>query len=184
MVTIIDNDEVSFSIADASAFEGNSGTKAMEFVVSLSAVATRPVSVTWGTYVFDLQDTATPGEDFIETTNNTLEFAPRETSKNIAVIIMGDTNNESNETFTVGLTNPSTGANIAINSATGLIVSDEGNATPLIILSAGSSAAEGVTAQFIFSASPSVTLPVVVHYNVAIEGNFTLWRIKRTSNSY
>ena len=180
MVTIIDNDEVSFSIADASAFEGNSGTKAMEFVVSLSAVATRPVSVTWGTYVFDLQDTATPGEDFIETTNNTLEFAPRETSKNITVMIMGDTNSESNETFTVGLTNPSTGANIAINSATGLIVSDDGNTTPLIILSAGSSAAEGVTAQFIFSASPSVTLPVVVHYNVAIEGNFTLWRIKRT----
>ncbi len=180
IVTIIDNDEVSFNIADASVFEGNTGTKAMEFVVSLSAVATRPVSVTWSTYVFDLQDTATPGEDFIETTNNTLEFAPRETSKSIAVTIMGDTEEESNESFTVGLTNPSTGSIIAINAATGLIVSDDGNANPLIILSAGSSATEGVTAQFIFSANPSVTLPVDVHYNVAIDGNFVLWRIKRT----
>ena len=180
MVTIIDNDEVSFSIADASAFEGDSGTKAMEFIVSLSTVATRPVSVTWGTYVFDLQDTATPVEDFIETTNNTLEFAPRETSKSIAVMIKGDIKNESNETFTVGLTNPSTGANIATNLATGTIVSDDGNADPLIILSAGSTATEGVTAQFIFSANPSVALPVVVHYNVAIDGNFVLWRIKRS----
>ena len=179
-VTIVDNDEVSFSIADASVFEGNTGAKAMEFVVSLSAVATRPVSVTWGTHVFNLQDTATPGEDFIETTNNTLEFAPRETSKSIAVMIMGDTEEESNETFTVGLTNPSTGSNIAINAATGQIVSDDGNASPLIILSAGSSATEGVTAQFTFSANPSVNLPVVVHYNVTIDGNFTLWRIKRT----
>ena len=180
IVTIIDNDEVSISIADASAFEGDTGTKAMVFVVSLSAVATRTVSVTWSTYVFDLQDTATPGEDFIETTNNTLEFAPRETSKSIAVTIMGDTEEESNESFTVGLTNPSTGSIIAINAATGLIVSDDGNANPLIILSAGSSATEGVTAQFIFSANPSVTLPVDVHYNVAIDGNFVLWRIKRT----
>ncbi len=172
MITIIDNDSVSFTIADSSIVEGNSGTTEMEFSVILSAEADRPVSVTWGTYIFDLQNTATPNVDFMRVTNKILEFLPGEITKKIAVDIIGDTEKESHENFTVGLTNPSTGASIAISSATGRIISDD---APNLEIVAGSSVTEAddVVATFTISTndeSPNDT--ITVYYNLTESGNF------------
>jgi parallel beta-helix repeat protein/predicted outer membrane repeat protein len=62
---IIDNDGLSeLSIADQTITEGNSGSKSMPFVVTLSPASTSSVTVTYAT----VAGTATPGSDFTAAT--------------------------------------------------------------------------------------------------------------------
>ena len=56
--------------------------------------------------------------------SGTLTFAAGQTTKQIAVPVIGDTTPESNETFSVTLSNP-TGATLARAQATGTIVNDD-----------------------------------------------------------
>ena len=55
----------------------------------------------------------------------TVSFAAGETSKTVTVNVAGDTTIEPNETFTLSLSNPSTGATITAASATGTILNDD-----------------------------------------------------------
>jgi hypothetical protein len=57
-------------------------------------------------------------------TSGRLTFQPGETSRTIAVSIKGDRKRETNETFTVRLSN-ATGATIADGSATAMILNDD-----------------------------------------------------------
>jgi hypothetical protein len=54
-----------------------------------------------------------------------LSFASGELSKTITVTVQGDVEVEGNESFTIDLSNASTGADIIIGSATGTITSDD-----------------------------------------------------------
>ncbi|MGD9720566.1 MAG: Calx-beta domain-containing protein [Pirellulales bacterium] len=122
--TIADDDHVSppppsVSIANVSTSEGNSGTKAARFTVSLSAPAGAPVTVAYATS----NGTATAGSDYTAT-SGTLSFAPGETTKTFDVLVTGDTVVETDETFTAQLTSAS-GATIAGAKATGTIVNDD-----------------------------------------------------------
>lgn len=78
--------------------EGNSGTTAFNFKVSISGATTQTVTVNYAT----ADGTANAPTDY-QTASGTLTFAPGETSKTIAVLVNGDTNVEPNETFTVNL---------------------------------------------------------------------------------
>jgi hypothetical protein len=89
----------SLSIGDASVLEGNSGTTALVFTVSLSGQAAAPVTVSYQT----LNGTAS-SRDY-QATSGTLTFAVAETSKTVTVLVSGDTNRESNETLGVRLSN-------------------------------------------------------------------------------
>ena len=112
------------SIGSASNAEGNSGTANMAFTVTLSKAATSPVTVNYATS----NGTATAGQDYVANTG-TITFAAGETSKTINVAINGDATVESDETFTVTLSNPSAGATIKIATATGTITNDDADST-------------------------------------------------------
>jgi probable HAF family extracellular repeat protein len=107
------------TINNASVIEGNSGTANAVFTVTLSAVSTVPVTVTYAT----ADGTATAGSDY-QAASGTLTFAPGETTKTIIVPVNGDRLGESNETFFV---NPSgaTNATLANGQGAGTILDDE-----------------------------------------------------------
>ena len=103
----------SLSIADAQVDEAADAT--LEFTVSLSRAASATVTVDWAT----ADGTATAGSDYTAD-SGTLNFAPDETSKTVAVAVLDDSHDEGSETLTVTLSNPS-GAYLADGEATGTI---------------------------------------------------------------
>jgi len=153
----------SISISDNSVTEGNSGTSNATFTVTLSSASTSPVSVAYSTS----NGTATAGSDYTAT-SGTLTFAPGVTSQTVNVGILGDTTSESNETFSVALSNPS-GATISRGTATGTITNDDQVAPALPSASiADLSVAEGNGdhAHFMFTVtlSKASDTPVTVQY--------------------
>jgi hypothetical protein len=113
-------------ITDASVTEGNSGATSMIFTVTLSHAATGPVTVQYAT----ASGTATSGSDY-QAASGTITFAPGETSKTIAVAVLGDQLFESNETFALHLSNPS-GVTITDQTGIGTILNDDTLGTPTI----------------------------------------------------
>jgi hypothetical protein len=92
----------SVSVSDVTVTEGNSGTVNAVFTVALSGPAGQVVTVNFAME----NDTATAASDYVSK-SETLTFKPGETSKNITVLVNGDTANEPNETFFVNLSNAS-----------------------------------------------------------------------------
>ncbi len=110
------------SIGDASIAEGNNGITYLVFTVSLDHSSTSTVTVD-----FDTSDnSATAGIDYVDHSGQ-VSFAPGETSQTVSIPIIGDTNPEANETFTVTLTNP-TNSSLGDATATGTITNDDGSA--------------------------------------------------------
>ncbi|HYX86821.1 MAG TPA: Calx-beta domain-containing protein, partial [Gaiellales bacterium] len=107
------------AIANASAPEGNSGTTALSFPVTLSPASGSAVTVHYATS----DVTAIAGSDY-DTTSGTLVFDPGQTSKTISVTVHGDTALEPDETLAVDLSSAS-GATIAQSHAIGTIVNDD-----------------------------------------------------------
>jgi hypothetical protein len=99
--------------------EGNTGTRAATFTVTLSAASTQAVTVAYATG----NGTATPGSDY-EAGSGTLTFAPGETSKTITILVNGDTLVEGDEVFAVNLSN-AVGATIHDGQGAGTIVNDD-----------------------------------------------------------
>ena len=127
----------SISIGNESIVEGNSGTKTMDFTISLSDSSDSAVSVNYTT----VNGTATAGSDYVAS-SGTLTIPAGQTSGTISVTINGDTSQESDETFKVNLSNP-TNATLDNTSATGTILDDD---TPPVISVANTSVTEGNTA--------------------------------------
>jgi chitinase len=118
-VTIRDDDGPAISVADLSVIEGNSGTKTAAFAVSLSAASPQAVSVTYGTS----DGTASAPADYTAA-SGTLTFAPGETFKTVNVNVVGDTIDEADEDFTLGLSSP-VNATIARAQGRAVIVDDD-----------------------------------------------------------
>ena len=123
--TIIDDDEgaSSFSIADASVSEGDSGMVDLTFNVTLDPAAGVVSSVDWSTSKESL-DTATPGTDY-SAASGTLSFAVGDTSKTVTVKITGDESDEGDETLTVRLSGQTSGFGLARPNAIGTIRDDD-----------------------------------------------------------
>ena len=153
-------DTPSITVNDVTVTEGNSGTTAATFTVSLSAAYGQPVSVHYATADGD----AIAGSDY-QAASGTLTFAPGSTSQTITVLVNGDRESESSEFFLLGLTSP-TNAFVADPSGTGTILDDE----PLVDIS-GSSGAEGNsgTTPFTFTVTLSAAydVPVTVDYETS-----------------
>ena len=107
------------SVTGGSQAEGNAGSQPMNFKVTLPRKSPLKVSVSYAT----ADGTATAGTDYT-TTKGTLVFAPGETSKTVAVPIVGDTAIEPDETFTLSLSNP-VSAVLGSATATGTITNDD-----------------------------------------------------------
>ena len=108
-----------FSTSSTSIAEGQSGTKSLNFTVSLSSASSSTITMQYATN--DIS--AKAGSDYLAS-NGTLTFAPGEKSKTISVIINGDTDYENDESFGLTLTN-AINATISTPSVTGLIINDD-----------------------------------------------------------
>jgi hypothetical protein len=100
--------------------EGNSGTTPFEFTVILSNPSYQKVAVNYTTVV----GTATVADGDYIAASGTLTFQPGETTKTVTVLANGDTKVESDETFTVVLSDPAN-ATIDNGAATGTILNDD-----------------------------------------------------------
>lgn len=126
VATIVNDDVIpSISISGQNVTEGNSGTTDVAFTITLSQASSQTVTVDYATDDF----TADEGEDFIAA-NGTLSFAPGETSKTVVVSVIGDTADESNETFFLDILNP-TNATIGFPWATSTIYDDDDTPPPV-----------------------------------------------------
>lgn len=118
--TINDNDPApSLSINDVSIAESDSGTETATFTVLLSTASGQTVTVNYAT----ADNTATAGSDY-QSGSGSLTFNPGDTSKTLAVTIIGDTTFEPNETFFVNLSG-AVNASISDNQGTGTITNDD-----------------------------------------------------------
>jgi hypothetical protein len=120
--TIRDDDTPpTISISDAWLVEGNSGTQAMAFTVSLSKASGEGVWVNYKT----ANGSATTSNSDYAASSGTIYFAPGETSKTITVTIKGDTKKEKDERFYVNLSGAG-GGTIADSQGVGTILNDDG----------------------------------------------------------
>jgi hypothetical protein len=127
--TIVNDDNPTaptLSINDVSRNEGNSGTTSFTFTVSLSAASTQAVTVVAQTATGPTGSAApaTAGSDYTATGPTTLTIAPGTTSQPFTVPVIGDTDEEADETFVVNLTGPNN-ATIARAQGVGTIKNDD-----------------------------------------------------------
>jgi hypothetical protein len=108
------------TINDVSVAEGDTGTKTVDFTVTLSAPNnSQTVTVNFAT----ADGTANAGSDY-QSSSGTVTFNPGQTSKPVTITINGDTAAESNETFFVNLSN-AVNASILDPQGQGTITNDD-----------------------------------------------------------
>lgn len=113
------------SVNDATIAEGDSGSKTLTFTATLSAASNLTATVAFAT----ASSSATGGVDY-QNASGTITFNPGETSKTTSVTIVGDFENEFDESFAVNLSTP---VNAALFDSVGVgtIVNDD---APLLLL--------------------------------------------------
>jgi len=120
--TIVNDDflpDVGVSISDSSVIEGDEGVTPAEFMLTLSAPATVPVTVFFST----VDNTALAGLDYIAT-NGVVDIPVGATNRAITVAVLGDRLFEPNENFSVIL-NSAVNAYFQRRGGTCLILDDD-----------------------------------------------------------
>ncbi len=110
------------AVADVTLYEGNAGTTAFDFTVTLSSPVGQDVTFNWGTAV----GTATSGVDYVgvpPTTGATIGAG--NTTTTLTVVVNGESFEENDETFLVNLSNVSANATIFDGQAVGTILDDD-----------------------------------------------------------
>ena len=156
--TIMDNDP-KFSVADASATEGDTGSVNMTFTVTLSGAGNSQYTVDYASS----DGTATAGTDYTAV-SGTLTFAAGTTSRTLTVSVTGDTANEVNETLTVTLSNPSAGAGIATATGTGTITDNDTPGFSINSPSVDEGDSSTVSLTFTVTLSPAPATQATVNY--------------------
>jgi glucose/arabinose dehydrogenase len=150
------------AINDVTVAEGNSGTSAASFTVSLAPASSQTVTVQYTT----ANNTALSGTDYVAV-SGTLTFTPGQTSQPVNVTINGDTGFEPNETFNINLSN-ATNATIGDTQGVGTINNDD--VQPAISVN-DVTVTEGnsgtTTATFTVSLSNTSTQSISVNYATA-----------------
>jgi Ca2+-binding RTX toxin-like protein len=121
--TVVGLPKPPLSAVDTSLAEGNA-PQSLSVTVSLAKASPLRVTVAYAT----ADGSATAGTDYTAT-SGTLVFAPGETSKSVAVPVLGDTTYESDESFTLNLSGP-VNAQLAKATATATITNDDPIAKP------------------------------------------------------
>jgi hypothetical protein len=149
------------AISDVRTWEGNTGTLAVTFTVSLSAASNQTITVNYAT----ASGTATTGSDY-QAASGTLTIPAGQTSGTVTVLVKGDRLVEANETFFVNLSGP-TNVTIADGQAVGTIFDDE----PRISISDAtkSEGKKGKSTQFTFTVTLSAAYdqPVTMSFRNA-----------------
>ena len=150
----------SMAISDVTVREGNGGTTAFVFTVSLSAPSSQAVSVRYAT----ADAGASAGTDY-QAAAGTLTIPAGQSTGTITVLVNGDRLPESNETFFVNLSGPAN-AIIADGRGVGTILDDEPWVT-LNDVTVTEGNAGTVNATFTVRLSVAYDIPVTVHYETA-----------------
>ena len=116
---IVDDDGPTISLSDASVTEGNAGTKAATFTLTLSGPSVEPIAIR----AITTPGTATAGTDY-NSINLVVIFQPGTVTRTFDVGIIGDTDLELNESFFVNLSEPF-GTTIADGEGVGTILDDD-----------------------------------------------------------
>ncbi len=170
------------SVGDASAAEGNSAARTLNFPVTLSVPATATVTVPYTVHDNSTTDRATggakPGSGIdYKTKSGVLTFAPSASgtsavSKSIAVSILGDTTPEPDETFTVDLGTPTGGYVVGRGTGTGTILDDD-TGSPGTVMDVGDStiitSSKAQMLKFMVTLSDKVTGTVTVNYAITAD---------------
>ncbi len=162
IVTIRDDDEPSdvpvpaLAIADRATAEGDSGTSALAFTLTLSEPPGDSVSVRYEV----VSGTAAVGQD-VQAASGTVRFSPGQTSRQISVRIVGDTIDEPDERFFVNLSHAEH-AEIADARATGTIRDDD--APPAASIDDASAAEGSGSATLTVTLTTASSERVTVHY--------------------
>lgn len=161
-VTITDDDVApTVSINNVTKTEGDAGSTAFTFTLTLNKAATETATVD-----FEVADgTALETDNDYTATTGTVTFNPGEKTKTITVNVTGDTKLEGNETFFVNLLNPQQLA-IADGQGQGTITNDDAGST--ITISTPDPVIEGDagTKNMVFNVTLSAAsgLPVTVQF--------------------
>ena len=142
-------------VNDVSAAEGNAGTTAFTFTVSLSAPAGA------GGVTFDIttaDGTASSASDYAALSLTGQTIAAGNNSYTFTVLVNGDSTPEPNETFFVNVSNV-TGATIADGQGVGTIQNDDGGVT-LAVNNVSQNEGNSGTTLFTFTVSLSEPAPV------------------------
>src|SRR5512132_9069 len=168
--TITNDDQVpDISIDDQSVTEGNTGTSTLTFNVTLSNPSDQTVTVDYTT----TDGTATTADSDYDAATDTVTFDPGQTANTVDVTVNGDLTHESDETFTVDLSNASNGS-LLVGSGTGTILDDD--ASPTISVANGSVTEGNVgdtTLSFDVTLSVVSAGTVTVHYTTT-DGSATV----------
>jgi hypothetical protein len=152
------NDDTAARITGASAREGDIGTAPFDFVVTLEKPSALPVTMKYST----LSGTALAGSDFVAASEDSqVSFAPGETSKIITVNLVGDTEVEAHETFSVVLSLPSN-VTLTEGTAMGTILNDD-----TLIRISDASVLEGHFGTRSLSFTVSLTAPTALPVSVS-----------------
>lgn len=158
-VTITDDDAPpDLTIADASITEGNAGSAAVTFTLSLSAVSAQTVTVDWVT----ADGSASAGSDYTAGLGS-VTFAPGVTTRTLTVDVLGDVLDEANETFLVNLTN---GVNVNIADGQGVGTINDNDAPPVLSI-ADVTVTEGIAG--VVNAVFDVTLSAASGQTVSVQ---------------
>jgi hypothetical protein len=153
-------------VDDVSVEEGDVGARDATFTVALSKPGNAPVTVE----ARAVASSATAAEDYLAT-STTLTFAPGETVKTVGVPVVGDYDDEPDESFMLELTSV-TNATLSDPVAKGTILDDDDPPTVSIgdvsIWEGNAGAAR--TAQFAVTLSDAPKVPVTVDVTV-LEGS-------------
>ncbi|WP_440959189.1 Calx-beta domain-containing protein [Oceanicaulis sp. LC35] len=127
--TITNDDAASLSISDVTQAEGDAGTTAFDFTVSLSNPIDTLISVDAAT----ADDSATTADGDYTANTQTLTFAAGAVSQTFTIHVAGDTDFESDEAFLAQLSNLQAGGrnvSIADASGRGVVQNDDGSPPP------------------------------------------------------
>ncbi len=151
------------SVPDVVVTEGNSGTTAATFVVTLTPASTQTVTVQYST----ANGTATAGSDYAAASGS-LSFPAGTTSRAVSVAVSGDTAPEPNEDFYLDLASP-TNATIADGQSRATITNDDVATASLSIADASITEGNSGTQNMVFTVSlfPASAAPATVNYTTA-----------------
>ncbi len=143
---------VSIAAAEAIAAEGNAGTTAFTFIVSLDQAAPTDQSVDWtvagsGAHAADAADFG----GVLPT--GSLILAAGETSTTVTVLVAGDTHVEHDEGFFVALSKATSGLVVGTGSANGTILSDDRSVVSITAAAAARPEGHSATTAFTFTVS-------------------------------
>ncbi|MEH1815479.1 MAG: Calx-beta domain-containing protein, partial [Nostoc sp.] len=166
IATIIDDDNpTTVSISDVSIAEGNTGTTTnANFIVTLSAPSLQQVTVNYNTS----DGTAKTSDSDYNAASGTIVFNPGETTKTLAIGVIGDSKAETNETFSVNLFGAT---NTTITDSLGVATITNDDAPPTISI-ADVLVKEGTTgmttnANFVVTLSNEFYQRVIVNYSTS-----------------